>query len=69
MKRYVISGLALALAVSGGCTSTHQAARLDSDVEMVLPTPTVAYVPPANTATTVIAARPRRWCRLPAQRP
>ncbi len=61
MKRYLISGLALALALPGGCTGTNQA-RLDPDVEMVLPAPSVAYVPPSNTvyasgsaSTTVIA--------------
>ena len=37
MRRYAISGLALALALFGGCTNTTTQARLDPDVGTVVP--------------------------------
>ncbi len=51
MKRYVISSLALAVAMAAGCTNTTKTA-LDPDVEMIWPAPNVTYAPP----TTIVAA-------------
>ena len=72
MTRYVISGLALALVVFGGCTSANEA-RLEPDVEMVLPAPSVVYAPPSHTvyalapaSTTVIAAPTTTGMPVPA---
>ena len=54
MRRFAISGLALALAVSGGCASPNQV-RLDPDVETVLPAPSIVYAPPSTTVATTSA--------------
>src|SRR5262245_46154375 len=56
MKRYAISSLAvgLTLGVFGGCSSAPQA-RLDPDVETVLPAPSVVYTSPSST---VVATPP-----------
>jgi hypothetical protein len=51
MRRFAISGLALALAVSGGCASPNQA-RLDPDAVVAAPG-TTTEVPPAGTTTEV----------------
>jgi hypothetical protein len=53
MRRFAISGLALALAVSGGCASPNQA-RLDPDAVVAAPG-TTTEVPPAGTTTAVPA--------------
>jgi hypothetical protein len=53
MRRFAISGLALALAVSGGCASPNQA-RLDPDAVVAAPG-TTTEVPPAGTTTVVPA--------------
>jgi hypothetical protein len=53
MRRFAISGLALALAVSGGCASPYQA-RLDPDAVVAAPG-TTTEVPPAGTTTVVPA--------------
>ena len=54
MRQFVIGSLALALAVSGGCASPNQA-RLDPDVETVLPAPSVGYGPPSTTVAVTSA--------------
>jgi hypothetical protein len=53
MRRFAISGLGLALAVSGGCASPYQA-RLDPDAVVAAPG-TTTEVPPAGTTTVVPA--------------
>ena len=54
MRRFAISGLALALAVSGGCASPNQA-RLDPDAMVAAPGTTTEVLPPAGTTTGVPA--------------
>ena len=54
MRQFVTGGLALALAVYGGCASPNQV-RIDPNVETVLPAPSVVYAPPATTAATTSA--------------
>jgi hypothetical protein len=53
MRRFAISGLALALAVSGGCASPYQA-RLDPDAVVAAPG-TTTVVPPEGSTTVVPA--------------
>jgi hypothetical protein len=55
MRRFAISGLALALAVSGGCASPNRV-RLDPDVDAgttAVPAPGITTVPAPGTTTGV----------------
>jgi hypothetical protein len=54
MRRYAISGLALTIAVLGGCSTAPTRVGLDPDVEYVEPAARVVYAPP----TTAIPAAP-----------
>ena len=55
MKRYAISGLALTVAVLGGCSTAPTRVGLDPEVEYVAPAARVVYAPPTTAITTAPA--------------